>query len=166
MKFVENTLTTLLLLLLLVSFLPAQETVPPNRLVLSGYVKQLQSGNFFNASFPDLHRGVLVDTFLMDNLLHQRLNGTWIATEKWSIHGGFRTRLFYGEVVKANPIYGQQIDGGSNDWWDLSALWLDNKSIIGHTVVDRLYAEYLHENWEIRAGRQRINWGISTVESQ
>ncbi len=30
-------------------------------------------------------------------------------------------------------------------------------------MLDRLYAEYSYEKWEVRLGRQRINWGIGTV---
>jgi hypothetical protein len=30
-------------------------------------------------------------------------------------------------------------------------------------MLDRLYFEYVKNNWEIRLGRQRVNWGINTV---
>ncbi|RMF00813.1 MAG: hypothetical protein D6772_05790, partial [Bacteroidetes bacterium] len=141
--------------------LQAQDDYP--KLYLNGYVKQLQSGNFFNEAFPDLRQGKLVDTFLLDNFLHHRLNVDWQLGGGWSVQGGLRTRFFYGEVVKANPLYAEQIDQGSNDWLKASSIWLDNNSLVGHSVIDRLYGEYTQDAWEIRLGRQRVNWGISTI---
>ncbi len=31
------------------------------------------------------------------------------------------------------------------------------------TNIDRLWVEYSSDTWNVRAGRQRINWGISTT---
>lgn len=129
----------------------------------SGYVKQLQSFNFFNASFPAPPSFQGTDTLLLDNFFHHRLNIEWAKGEHWRVKAGLRTRLFYGDVVKSNPQYGEQISSGSNDWLNLGILWLNNSSLIGHTVLDRFYGEYTKESWEIRLGRQRVNWGISTV---
>jgi hypothetical protein len=153
----------LLIVLLLTTgtWLRAQDGSP--KLYLDGYVKQLQSGNFFNEAFPDLQQGKLVDTFLLDNFLHHRLNADWQLGGGWSVQAGLRTRFFYGEVVKASPFYAAQIDGESNDWLDLSSVWLDRSSLVGHSVIDRLYGEYTKEAWEIRVGRQRVNWGMSTI---
>jgi hypothetical protein len=32
-----------------------------------------------------------------------------------------------------------------------------------HTIIDRLWVEYHTDQWDARVGRQRINWGISTI---
>lgn len=139
------------------------EVVPSNSFTVSGYVKQLQSFNFFNASFPAPPTFQGTDTLLLDNFFHHRLNMEWASGEHWRVKAGVRTRLFYGDVVKSNPLYAEQISAGSNDWLDLDVVWLDNNRLIGHTVLDRIYAEYTYGNWETRLGRQRVNWGISTV---
>lgn len=130
---------------------------------LSGYVKQLQNFNFFNASFPAPPSFQGTDTLLLDQFFHNRINLEWSTGEHWRVKAGLRTRLFYGDIVKSNPFYAEQISAGSNDWLDLDWVWLDNGQMVGHSVVDRLYGEYTNEAWEVRLGRQRVNWGISTV---
>jgi hypothetical protein len=51
----------------------------------------------------------------------------------------------------------------NNDYLDLSLVLIDGSSLVLHTMLDRLYMEYVSGSWEIRLGRQRINWGINTV---
>ena len=136
---------------------------PQSQWYLTGYVKQLQNFNFFNASFPAPPTFEGTDTLLLDQFFHQRFNIEWTRGQHWRIKSGIRTRLFYGDIVKSNPLYAEQISLGSNDWLDFDAIWLDNGQMVGHTVVDRLFAEYTNEAWEMRVGRQRVNWGISTV---
>ncbi len=159
MKNLKISLT--LILLCVIITLQAQEK--PQKLYLDGYVKQLQSLYFFNDAYPDLQTLTLVDTALSDNLFHHRLNAEYILNESWSLHGGLRNRLFYGDQTRSNPLYADQIDAGSNDWIDLSTVWLNKNGFVGHSVIDRLYTQYSKDNWEIRAGRQRVNWGISTI---
>lgn len=141
--------------------LQAQEST--QKLYLDGYVKQLQSLYFFNDAYPDIQTFSLVDTTLSDNLFHHRLNAEYLINDSWSIKAGLRNRLFYGDQVRSNPFYAQQIDAGSNDWVDLSTIWLNKGGFIGHSTIDRLYTEYVKDSWEIRVGRQRVNWGISTI---
>lgn len=132
---------------------------------LNGYVKSLQTLYFFNESFPEMgDNGLrLVDTFLVDNLLHNRLNFWWYPSDHWTVKADLRTRVFYGDLVRATPDFGKLVDNANNDYFDLSAVLVDNSSIVVQTMLDRLYLEYVNDKWEIRLGRQRINWGISTV---
>jgi hypothetical protein len=130
---------------------------------LDGYVKNLQTLLFFNDAYPDLQSFKLVDTFLQDNLIHNRLNFKWYPNDHFTFYAEARNRIFYGDLVKASPDYGQQIDDVNNDYFDLSAVLLDQNGWVVHTMLDRLYLEYMAGNWEVRLGRQRVNWGISTV---
>lgn len=132
----------------------APERTP--RFQAGGYIKNLQALLFFNP-------GIGEASFLQDNFFHHRLNLSYEANPRWRLHAGLRTRLFFGDVVRANPGYAAQIDGGANDWLDLSAVWLDRSGWVGHSVLDRAYAEYTHQRWEVRLGRQRVNWGISSI---
>lgn len=152
----------LLLFLLSCSFLMHAQT-PERKWELNGYVKNLQTLLFFNDAYPDLQQLKLVDTFLQDNLLHNRLNFKWYPNEHWTLHAEARNRIFFGDLVKATPDYGAQIDDVNNDYFDLSAVLLNSNGWVVHTMLDRLFLEYLAGNWEIRLGRQRVNWGISTV---
>ena len=65
-------LASLLLLLLTVS-LAAQEEEKPRNWTLTGYVKNLQTGLFFN--------GVPPDTYVRDNLSHERRNFSWFRDQ-------------------------------------------------------------------------------------
>lgn len=122
---------------------------------LSGYIKNLQTGIFQNHPAGD--------SYLQDNLIHNRLNFKWFPDEHWTFRAELRTRVFYGDVVLANRDFADLVDDANNDYFDLSLILFDGKSWVGHTMLDRLYVEYNKNDWEIRLGRQRINWGINTV---
>jgi len=130
---------------------------------INGYIKNLQNGFFFNDAFPDPQQFKLVDTFLQDNLVHNRFNFRWFINDQWNFKADMRTRLFFGDLVKADPNYAKSVDNVNNDYFDLSLILLDQDAFVLHTMLDRLYVEYYDNDWEIRLGRQRINWGISTV---
>ena len=34
-------------------------------------------------------------------------------------------------------------------------------SVVFNTTIDRVFLEYNKNDWEVRVGRQRINWGIN-----
>jgi hypothetical protein len=36
---------------------------------------------------------------------------------------------------------------------------------IGHTNINRLYLDWRKNNWQVRMGRQRINWGVNLVSN-
>ncbi len=150
-----------LLLLLRISPTSAQED--SSSIEINGYVKNLQTLLFFNDAYPDLQQFRLVDTFLQDNLIHNRLNFKYFINKHWNFKADLRTRIFFGDLVRANPDYAKLVDNVNNDYFDLSLILLDNNAFVIHSMLDRLYVEYYDDQWEIRAGRQRINWGISTV---
>lgn len=130
---------------------------------VNGYVKNLQTLLFFNDAYPDFQQFKLVDTFLQDNLLHNRVNFKWYPTENLTFYAEFRNRIFWGDLVKSTPDYAGQVADAGNDYFDLSWVLLDGNNFVIHSMLDRLYAEYVGGKWEIRVGRQRINWGINTV---
>ena len=127
----------------------------------SGYVKNMQTGVFFNDSYPDLAQFKLVDTFLMEELIHQRLNAEWDINESFSFHGAIRNRIIAGDFVRSTPDYIESLDEGVNDFFDLAATPVQSGSALWHTAIDRAYLEFVKGNWEVRLGRQRINWGIN-----
>ena len=141
----------------------AQGQDEPKNWSLTGYVKNMQTLLFFNDAYPDLKQGALVDTFLQDNLIHNRLNFRWLVNDELKLRADLRTRVFYGDLVRATPNYGKAIDNVNNDYFDLSVVLLDENAWVVHSMIDRLYLEYFKGDWEVRLGRQRINWGISTV---
>jgi hypothetical protein len=42
-------------------------------------------------------------------------------------------------------------------------LWINEKSFVAHSVIDRLLLQYADQKWDIKIGRQRINWGINNI---
>ena len=133
------------------------EEEKPKKWALNGYMKNLQTLIFFNNPAP------IQDIFLQDNLLHNRLNFEWFPNDNFTFHADLRSRIFFGDIVRANPDYAGLINDANNDVLDLSVVLLDRNNFVIHTMLDRLYLEYVKNNWEIRLGRQRVNWGINTV---
>lgn len=120
---------------------------------LNGYVKNLQS----------VYKIDGFDSYLIDNLVHNRLNFKWYTNDHLTVRVEMRNRLFYGDLVKLSPGFGDQIEEANNDVLDLSFHWQESEGSVINSTLDRVYLEYVKNNWEIRLGRQRINWGISTV---
>ena len=48
---------------------------------------------------------------------------------------------------------------------DMSWVWLSENSFFGHTMIDRFYLSWRTDNWRVRLGRQRVNWGINLVSN-
>ncbi|MEO9483054.1 MAG: hypothetical protein ABJG47_06390 [Ekhidna sp.] len=127
----------------------AQEEEKEKKWWIRGYVKDLINVNIAN------------DSTTFDNLIHNRLNFKWFPTDQINVKVELRNRFFWGETVKSVPNYGDLVDA-NNDYFDLSAMAGEN-SVLGHTMIDRAFVEWYENDWEIRVGRQRINWGINVV---
>lgn len=151
MKSVRLLLFTCLLILSCKNY--AQESGNKlENLSFNGYVKFMET-----ITFSEFTQGNPVD-----NLIHNRLNfsyyteggSTWVAQ--------FRNRIFFGESVRSIPNYGDfvnEYDGVLPLEW----LWVNDENLVFNTIVDRLYYDYSNDKFQIRIGRQRINWGINTT---
>lgn len=135
------------LLVLPASVIFAQED-DPKKFTVRGYLKNMSSFNYFNKEL------------WYEDLTHNRLNLAWYPSSQFSAFVEFRNRLFLGDFVKDIPNYSQIIDS-NNDYFDLSVLAVDNKSAILHLMADRAYVQWSKNDWEVKLGRQRINWGVN-----
>ncbi len=156
----RSYLLQIILILLTIPAL-AQEEEEPNY-SLSGYVSYMQQNLIFYQSTSG------VSNLLTDNLLHNRIKYERYLSDNWTVRVDIRNRVLWGEFTKSNITnptlnYSQLIDDSANDAVKLSAIILDHKEVLVHSALDRLYVEYADDYWEVRLGRQRINWGISTV---
>ena len=131
----------------------SQEVDKPKDWSLNGYTKYLHSVFYQRAA----------DEYFTDQLIHNRIKFKWFVNEKWSLRAELRSRIFFGDVVQANPIYADFVEQGNNDYLDLSVHLINDEKLVFNTTVDRLYFEYFKDKTEIRIGRQRINWGINTI---
>lgn len=146
-----------LLLISTVLCLPAahaqEEFAAPKRTSLNGYLKFLQTVQFEKVN----------DQWTTDNIFHNRLNFKWYPSATLTFTAELRTRLFYGETVKAFPQYSDIIDSDAGYVADLSAIVAQGDSYFIHSVLDRVNLDWTKDKWQVRVGRQRINWGQNFV---
>ncbi len=149
-KFSQMKLVKLFTLcLLLISFHSyAQEEEEP-KLEINGYIKDLVTFTFIED----------VDSSLVDNLIHNRINLRWFPTQKLEGKLEIRNRIFSGDLVQSIPNYPELIDI-NNDYFDLSARTNGDK-IVAHTMIDRASLKWSENDWQLTVGRQRINWGVN-----
>jgi len=150
-QIVPNLLGCLLILTVFLfkpHYIQAQEE--ERKWTLNGYIKDLVTLNFAD------------DSTLVDNLVHNRINFKWYPNDHLTIHFEVRNRIFHGDLVKAIPTYSDFIDV-NDDYFDLSATIADENSLVIHAMIDRAYLEYTKGDWEIKVGRQRVNWGKNLV---
>ena len=81
----------------------------------------------------------ITNTSISGHLIHNRLNLKWEPTSNIYFVGELRNRFFYGE---AGP---------------------EDKKPIFKSEIERLYTDIQADKWNFRIGRQRVNWGISTI---
>ena len=145
----------LLLFLWLPSFsaLAQDEDSRPKRTSLNGYLKYLQTVQFEKVD----------ENWTTDNIFHNRLNFKWYATSSLTFTAELRTRLFYGETVKNFPQYADFIDDNRGYVADLSAILAQGNSYFIHSILDRVNVDWTQDKWQVRVGRQRINWGQTFV---
>lgn len=146
-----------ILIVLTLNFNISAQDVGNSNFDFKGYLKYLTSANFQDVD----------DIWITDNLLHNRLEFRYYPNEKWTIDLEMRNRLFYGQQVSyLNSIdtidYPAFIenDGG---FFNLSHNWATGNSYILNTTIDRFFVDYAAGNWQVRAGRHRINWGQNLV---
>ena len=120
---------------------------------MRGYVKHLESVIDFEG----------FNSYLIDQLIHNRLNIRYEPTDKFQLAIDVRSRIFYGDLIKLTPNYADQIEAGNNDFFDFSAHLVNKNDWLINSTIDRAYIQYTTGSLETRIGRQRINWGISTV---
>ena len=140
--------------IILLIFLPylmlSQET---NRnITISGYISNMQT-----AMFEEIEKD-----WYTDNLIHNRLNFKLYISNSFTTAIEVRNRFMYGEFVKYFPNYADLIDR-ENGWFDLSTNLVEEKSFLLHSTVDRAWIDFTAADLQIRAGRQRINWGQNFV---
>lgn len=90
-------------------------------------------------------------------LLHNRLNCRLVVNENSRLRVEAYNRLLY-RGRPAAPV----VDEGAVD---LATTWLSGDKWLGQGVIDRLYLEHAAEDWRLRLGRQRVNWGVNLVSN-
>lgn len=145
-----------LVLLLLITFSTLiargqDSSAVPKKLLINGYVKDLQTLSF-DKDFNNSIAGILI---------HNRFNLKWKPTLHFTGVAEFRNRIFLGEEVKVNaPLI---LARNENEYLSLQKTWINNNSVLLMTNVERLYVDYHDPKFNLRIGRQRINWGMTNT---
>ncbi|MCB2197398.1 MAG: hypothetical protein KQH79_16180 [Bacteroidetes bacterium] len=118
---------------------------------LNGYVKYMNTVMFNSID----------SVWLVDNLVHNRLNYNWYISDNLTLSAGMRNRLVYGDLLKFIPGYADSFEDDNGFLNFLTNNISDGNSYVLTTTFDRAYFEYNSSNWTVTLGRQRINWGQS-----
>jgi hypothetical protein len=100
--------------------------------------------------------------FQNENLLHNRLNFKGYISNNITFSAEFRNRLFTGDLVRLGKYYTGLI-GADDGLVDMSWNVIEKQSFLFNTTVDRLWIDLHFDNFQVTAGRQRINWGQTFI---
>lgn len=130
----------------------SQEKQPVfSNMEINGYVKYMNTVMFNSID----------SVWLVDNLVHNRLNYSWYISDNLTFSAGMRNRLVYGDLLKYIPGYADSFEDDNGFLNFLTNNISDGNSYVLTTTFDRAYFEYNASNWTVTLGRQRINWGQS-----
>lgn len=145
------------ILLLLLSLILSLDLIAQDSglsdITVNGYVKYMNTAMF---NQPD-------SIWLVDNLIHNRINFKWYMNDHFTLALGMRNRIIYGDFVKSFPGYAGMVENDDGYLNFLTNNIIEEQSYIITSTFDRAYLEYATEKLNITLGRQRINWGQSFV---
>ena len=118
----------------------------------NGYVKDMQTVIVHNVD----------QTWISSNLVHNRLNFRWNISNSVTFVLEERNRFYWGDLVGISPGYKDFI-AYDNGLFNLSRNLAEGKSYILNAAVDRAWLDFTRGNFQVTAGRQRINWSQTFV---
>ena len=108
----------------------------------------------------------------MEYRMQSRINVRWAPSNQFTFHWQMRTRLFAGDLVRdinrladelqGFPGYAEAIDV-DDGLVNMSWLITEQDRWLLHYIPDRLYMEWNRGDWNVRLGRQRVNWGVNMI---
>jgi hypothetical protein len=147
----KNILLVSVFMILLNSVLFSQEE-KQKHFELNGYLTTMQSAMFDTLSGPIFY----------ENVLHNRLNFKGYLNDKIILAVELRNRLFTGDMVRSYYGYSDLI-ATDEGWADMSWNILNENTFFLNTTIDRLWLDLNLNKFQVRIGRQRINWGQTFV---
>lgn len=154
-----KTIFTVIIILVSISVVSAQKK--EKKWELNGYVKDMQT----------VIIGDIKENWITDNMLHNRLNFKWYPNENFNLVLQMRNRLIWGELLSMESLvpdsmlmfkYSDFIND-EKGFLDVSDNLIHEKSVILNSALDRFYIDYTIGKFQLRAGRQRINWAQTFV---
>lgn len=142
----------LILLFIYCIYSNAQDSSVVKKIYFNGYIKGLETytkDNYKNIGYAN-------------HLFHNRINLKWKPNREFNLTAEFRNRLIFGEQIRIIPNFAEGLKNQSESF-NLQKVWVTNNQFILHTNIERLCADIIKPKWNVRIGRQRINWGIGTT---
>jgi len=130
------------------------------KVTLSGYIKDMQGLYYLENPLILTSRKTFQSTTY--NQFHNRINLEWQVASNLRMELGVRNRITAGKLVGDIPGYAALFEA-DNGLIDLSWNLAEKQNWFMNTSIDRFYIDYTLKNFQLRAGRQRINWGINLV---
>ncbi len=146
----ENRLLRIGVLMFLLS--KQFESYAQKDFVLSGYVSELPSMTW---SSDESEEG-------FNNTVHNRLDFLYFNNAYWTTEISVRNRLISGKLVN-NYANFQYIIDKDEGFVDMSFNWDNGDNYVLNTSFDRFNVQYEKNNFQLKLGRQRINWGQSMI---
>jgi len=144
----------LLAVIIFFTVITASKAQLRNVVDVGGYFKELGQVSF-NSN---------LSTFRYDNSFQNRLETEWSFTNSFEFRADMRTRLISGYSIKNRPFISEFYENDSG-FADATWVWFDTEQSVLQSQVDRFYASYYSGDFELHAGRQRINWARTFVWS-
>jgi hypothetical protein len=132
--------------------LHAQTKTAADYISVTGYIKFMGSLNFVDD----------VNSIYATTLIHNRIDLKIKPGKGFTIAASERTRILTSEYQNLVPGFAQ-LYSPDNGLVRMSFNWVNKYPLLCNTSIDRLYLEWKDDNdkWDIRVGRQRLNWGIN-----
>jgi hypothetical protein len=125
------------------------------RFFFNGYIKGMPSAGADNIS----------DGVTFNSSLNNRLNFRYVTSDRFHVSLEVRNRLLAGEMIREYGPLMKEMLQNDNGLADASYVPLSGEGWLWHLNADRFYADWRGGRWQVRIGRQRINWGINMVSN-
>ena len=146
-----------ILTIVIILFLPFISNGQLKNVTLNGYIKDLFMYYKPVTSIP----GINADQ-LSSDIIHNRLNFRWYANNQITMAVETRNRVFFGQMIREFPLYKDYIDV-DNGIVNLSGIVASGDGWFVHSMIDRAWLDYTGGKWQMRVGRQRVNWGVNLI---
>ncbi|MCD4772921.1 MAG: hypothetical protein K8R41_06005 [Bacteroidales bacterium] len=97
------------------------------------------------------------------NTINNRFDLKWYPNNNITAHIGMRNIFNYGQIIQTYyPVYANAMEKDFG-FFDLTENIINDSSCFLYTNIDRLNFEYISGKFEVKIGRQRINWSTNLV---
>ncbi|MFC2100339.1 hypothetical protein ACFLRZ_00770 [Bacteroidota bacterium] len=123
---------------------------------LKGNIKNLQ-----NTWIEDFNKD-----WITWSIINNRLDFKWYPNDNFTTSFGVRNQFMYGQLLQIyDTVDSDYFSNLAKDkgFFDLTHVFSTGSSYVLMSNIDRANIKFSKGKWDIRAGRQRVNWGIGLV---